>query len=52
VFDRFCGPVVLLKSYGQYNNQMLQPEWKSKELTSVLDVTEFLDEENNGVVCT
>jgi len=48
VFDRFCGPVVSLKSYGQYNNQTLQPEQQSKECTSVLDVPEFLDREDNG----
>jgi len=44
VFDRFSGPVVSLKTYGQYNNQTLQPEGKLGECDSVWDVTHFLKE--------
>ena len=46
VFDRFSGPVVLLKTYGQYNNQTLQPERELKECDSVWDVTQFLEEQS------
>jgi len=44
VFDRFSGPVVSLKTYGQYNNQTLKPEGIKEECGDVWDVTKFLKE--------
>ena len=52
VFDRFCGPIVSLKSYGQYNNQTLQPEGKLKECDSVWDVSQFLEEQSKEGLLT
>jgi len=48
VFDRFSGPIVSLKLYGEYNNQTMLPEWNSKECNSVLDVPEFVEKKDTG----
>jgi len=48
VFDRYSGPIVSLKLYGEYNNQTMLPEWNSKECNSVLDVPEFVEKKDTG----
>jgi len=48
VFDRFCGLIVSLKSYGKFNNQTLLLEWILNESNSVCDVPEFVEKKDSG----
>jgi len=52
VFDRFSGPIVFLKSYGKYNNQILLPEWNLKLINSVMKVPEFVEWKDTGGLFT